>query len=85
MDRISGGPSPDDAIIAIRVAQRDLFEAKKIRSGVKTPRLNDAEAALNLALSLLRRLERFLLGSVSTAVATRGQCSVEIVRSRQTT
>lgn len=30
----------------------------------------------------LRRLERFLLGSVSTAVATRAQCSVEIVRPR---
>ncbi|MGZ8520121.1 MAG: universal stress protein [Candidatus Binatia bacterium] len=28
----------------------------------------------------LRRLERFLLGSVSTAVAARAQCSVEIVR-----
>ena len=50
---ISGGPSSDDAIIAIRVAQRDLFEAKKSRSGVETPRLNDAQAALNLALSLL--------------------------------
>ena len=32
---ISGGPSSDDAIIAIRVAQRDLFEAKKIRSGAQ--------------------------------------------------
>jgi len=30
----------------------------------------------------LRRLERFLLGSVSTAIATRAQCSVEIVRPR---
>jgi nucleotide-binding universal stress UspA family protein len=30
----------------------------------------------------LRRLERFLLGSVSTAVATRARCSVEIVRPR---
>ncbi|MGZ8426356.1 MAG: universal stress protein, partial [Candidatus Binatia bacterium] len=30
----------------------------------------------------LRRLERFLLGSVSTAVATRAQCSVEILRPR---
>ncbi len=28
----------------------------------------------------LRRVERFLLGSVSTAVATRAQCSVEIVQ-----
>ncbi|MDP2601664.1 MAG: universal stress protein [Deltaproteobacteria bacterium] len=30
----------------------------------------------------LRRLERFLLGSVSTAVATRAHCSAEIVRPR---
>ncbi|MBM2802977.1 MAG: Universal stress protein UspA-like nucleotide-binding protein [Deltaproteobacteria bacterium] len=30
----------------------------------------------------LRRLQRFLLGSVSTAVATRAPCSVEIVRPR---
>jgi nucleotide-binding universal stress UspA family protein len=30
----------------------------------------------------LRRLERFLLGSVSTAVAMRAHCSVEIVHSR---
>jgi nucleotide-binding universal stress UspA family protein len=28
----------------------------------------------------LRRVERFLLGSVSTAVATRAQCSVEIIQ-----
>lgn len=33
----------------------------------------------------LRRLERFLLGSVSTAVAARAHCSVEIVHPRQTT
>lgn len=33
----------------------------------------------------LRRLERFLLGSVSTAVAARARCSVEIARPRETT
>ncbi len=33
----------------------------------------------------LRRLERFLLGGVSTAVATRAHCSVEIVRPQYTT
>lgn len=33
----------------------------------------------------LRRLERILLGGVSTAVAARAQCSVEIVRHRETT
>lgn len=33
----------------------------------------------------LRRIQRFLLGSVSTAVAARAPCSVEIVRPPQTT
>ena len=33
----------------------------------------------------LRRLERILLGGVSTAVTARAQCSVEIVRPRETT
>lgn len=33
----------------------------------------------------LRRLERFLLGSVSTAVATRAHCSVEVVHPKQIT
>jgi len=50
---ISGGPTADDAIVAIRVAQRDLFEAKKSQRSVETRAHNDAEAALNLALSLL--------------------------------
>jgi len=50
---ISDGPSLDDAIITVRVAQRDLFEAKKIRGGTGKPGLNDAQAALNLAMSLL--------------------------------
>ena len=33
----------------------------------------------------LRRIERFLLGSVSTAVAARAHCSVEVVHPRQIT
>lgn len=33
----------------------------------------------------LRRRKRFLLGSVSTAVVTRAQCSVEVVRHREST
>jgi hypothetical protein len=32
---ISGAPSSHDATVAIPVAQGDLFEAKRIRSGVK--------------------------------------------------
>ena len=39
-------------------------------------------ACIFLGARGLRRLERFLLGSVSTAIATRAQCSVEIVRPR---
>lgn len=51
---ISGGPSADEAIVAIRVAQRDLFDAKKNPRGVDTPKLNDAESALNLAWAALK-------------------------------
>ena len=36
-----------------------------------------------LGARALRRRDRFLLGRVSTAVATRAQCSVEVVRPRQ--
>jgi len=50
---ISSGPSADDAIVAIRVAQRDLFEAKRSRRAVGSPKFNDAEGALNLALAAL--------------------------------
>jgi len=51
---ISGGPSADEAIVAIRVAQHDLFDAKKSPRGVDTPKLNDAESALNLAWAALK-------------------------------
>ena len=51
---ISGGPSADEAIVAIRVAQRDLFDAKKSPRGVDTPKLNAAESALNLAWAALK-------------------------------
>ncbi|MBM2802377.1 MAG: Integral rane protein TerC [Deltaproteobacteria bacterium] len=46
---ISSGPSADDAIVAIRVAQRDLFEAKQSQRALETPTFNDAEGALNFA------------------------------------
>lgn len=52
---IFGGPTSDDAIVAIRVAQRDLFEAKWSQRGADTPNLNDAEGALNLALAALNK------------------------------
>jgi tellurite resistance protein TerC len=51
---ISGGPSADDAIAAIRVAQRDLFEAKRSQRAVVMPKFNDADAALNLAWAALK-------------------------------
>ena len=51
---ISGGPSANEAIVAIRVAQRDLFDAKKSPRGVDTPKLNAAESALNLAWAALK-------------------------------
>jgi tellurite resistance protein TerC len=51
---ISGGPSADKAIVAIRVAQSDLFDAKKSPHGVDTQKLNAAESALNLAWAALK-------------------------------
>jgi hypothetical protein len=70
---ISGGPSADDAIVAIRVAQRDLFQAKKSQRGVKTPRLNDAEATLNQALSLLeeKRYEEAIVAARQVTTLSR--------------
>ena len=52
---ISGAPSSHDATVAIPVAQGDLFEAKRIRSGEKN-RFNDAEAALKNSRLLLKLL-----------------------------
>ena len=70
---ISGSPSLDDSIIAVRVAQRDLFEAKKIRSGAEKPRLNDAQAALNLAMSLLdeKRYEDAIVAAHKVTILSR--------------
>jgi len=51
---ISSGPSADEAIVAIRVAQRDLFEATTSQRRVDTPRLNDAERTLSLAWATLK-------------------------------
>jgi len=62
---IRTGPSADDAIVAIRVAQRDLAEAKRIHRGAKSPTLNDAEAQLSLASSALKekRYEEAILAA----------------------
>ncbi len=71
---ISGGPTADDAIVAIRVAQRDLFEAKKSQRGVATPKLNEAEGALNLALAALneKRYEGAIAEALKASQLARG-------------
>jgi hypothetical protein len=71
---ITSGPSADDAIVAIRVAQRDLFEAKKGQRGVDTPKRNDAESALNLAWALLKekRYEDAILVARKASHSSRG-------------
>jgi len=51
---VSGGPTSDDAIAAIRVAQRDLFEIQRNQSSVPTPKLHHANGALNLAWKALQ-------------------------------
>ncbi len=70
---ISSGPSADEAIVAIRVAQRNLLEATTSQRGVKIPRLNDAEVALNLALSLLeeKRYEETIVAARQVTTLSR--------------
>lgn len=62
---IHTGPSADEAIVAIRVAQRDLTQAKRIHRGAKSPTLNEAEAQLILASSALeeKRYEEAILAA----------------------
>jgi len=62
---IRTGPSADETIVAIRVAQRDLAQAKRIHPGAKTPTLNEAEAQLILASSALKekRYEEAILAA----------------------
>ena len=43
------GPSADEAFAAIRLAQRDFFEARKTQRDIAAPSLNDAEGALSIA------------------------------------
>ncbi len=47
---IRTGPSADEAFVAIRLAQRDVLEARKAQGHMAAASLNDAEGALNLAL-----------------------------------
>lgn len=70
---IRTGPSADEAIVAIRVAQRDLAQAKRIHPGAKSPTLNEAEAQLILASSALKekRYEEAILAARKAIELTR--------------
>ena len=62
---ITTGPSADDAIVAIRVAQRDLFEAKRVYQESAPSALKNPEATLKLASQALqeRRYEEAILAA----------------------
>ena len=46
---IQTGPSANEAMVAIRVAQDELAQAQRIHRAAQSPTLNDAQAALRLA------------------------------------
>lgn len=66
-----------------------LDASAEVKHGAPTNVLIDEAKQLNAdcifvgASGWTNRLDRFLLGSVSTAVANRAECSVEVVRSRE--
>lgn len=70
---ITTGPSANEAMVAIRVAQRDLAEAKRIHPGAKSPTLNEAEAQLIVASSALKekRYEEAILAARRVIELTR--------------
>ena len=51
---IHTGPSADEAIAAIRVAQRDLAQAQRVYRGTEPLALKDAQAQLALAWLALK-------------------------------
>ena len=51
---ITTGPSADDAIVAFRVAQREVFEAKRVYQESAPSVLKNPEATLKLALEALQ-------------------------------
>jgi nucleotide-binding universal stress UspA family protein len=89
-------PAPDaapDAAAARRIVDADVAAARRVGLAVTaTYRTGDPERVLLRAARTwdvdavfvgatgLGRLERFLLGSVASAVADRARCSVEVVR-----
>jgi hypothetical protein len=48
-DSIVTGPSGDDAIVALRVVERELAEAQHLHAGSQAPSLSGADAILNEA------------------------------------
>jgi len=51
---ITTGPSADEAIVAIRIAQREVFEAKRLYQESAPSVLKTPEATLKLALEALQ-------------------------------
>ena len=51
---ITTGPSANEAMVAIRVAQRDLSEARRVYGEAAPRAISHAEATLKLALSALK-------------------------------
>ena len=62
---ITTGPSADDAIAAIRVAQREVFEAKRVYQESAPSALKNPEATLRLASEALqeKRYEEAILAA----------------------
>lgn len=62
---ITTGPSADDAIVAIRVAQREVFEAKGLYQESAPSVLKNPEATLKLASEALqeKRYEEAILAA----------------------
>jgi len=62
---ITTGPSADDAIVAIRVAQREVFEAKSVYQESAPSALKNPEATLKLASEALqeKRYEEAILAA----------------------
>lgn len=70
---ITTGPSANEAMVAIRVAQRDLSEAKRVYGEAAPRAINHAEATLNLALSALKekRYEEAILAALEAGQLAR--------------
>ena len=70
---IRSGPSANEAMVAIRVAQDELAQAQRIPRAAQSQTLNDAQAALNLAFSRLeeKRYEESILAAHKATASSR--------------